>query len=401
MKAAAKGYFGKALTDLTLAQFAILAAIPQSPTKFDLVKNADEVCPNEVADGEDCPELQARRARHDSEIVQRRNYVLDLMKTRSPLTGTKHTAGRVRGGQAGAGRADPARVGQLEGPALRVAGPPGARPRSSARTRPTTAREVDTGGYHVTTTLDWTMQKTAEKWVYAAARAPNAKDPRAVLRAKQDPARATGAGSSACAATTSTTPRRRSSTTGPARSSPTSGSASYTSKGNKKFQPQFDVLADGWRQPGSAIKPIDYSIGIDDETLTAVDDVHGRHDRLRRRLHARPRPTSSSAARSGSARRSSSRSTSRPSRPAIMNGLDHLFERTKDFGHHLPDDGGPGDVDGDRDARGPPDRPARRLRHDRQRRRADAAPGRSCRSWTRTDGRSGRSRATSPRASGS
>ena len=47
------------------------------------------------------------------------------------------------------------------------------------------------------------------------------------------------------------------------------GRASYTSKGNKKFQPQFDVLADGWRQPGSAIKPIDYAIGIEDKTLTA------------------------------------------------------------------------------------------------------------------------------------
>ena len=47
------------------------------------------------------------------------------------------------------------------------------------------------------------------------------------------------------------------------------GSASYTAKGNKKFQPQFDVLADGWRQPGSAIKPIDYAIGIEDETITA------------------------------------------------------------------------------------------------------------------------------------
>src|SRR4029077_16235264 len=47
------------------------------------------------------------------------------------------------------------------------------------------------------------------------------------------------------------------------------GSASYTSKGNSKFQPQFDVLADGWRQPGSAIKPVDYLIGIDDKTLTA------------------------------------------------------------------------------------------------------------------------------------
>ncbi len=39
--AAAKGYFGAdSLKDLTLAQAAILAAIPQSPTAFDLVKNA-------------------------------------------------------------------------------------------------------------------------------------------------------------------------------------------------------------------------------------------------------------------------------------------------------------------------------------------------------------------------
>ena len=44
VKAAARGYFGKALSDLTLSEFAILAAIPQSPTKFDLVRNAEEVC---------------------------------------------------------------------------------------------------------------------------------------------------------------------------------------------------------------------------------------------------------------------------------------------------------------------------------------------------------------------
>jgi penicillin-binding protein 1A len=41
VKAAARGYFGKSLSDLTLAQFAILAAIPQSPTKFDLMRNAE------------------------------------------------------------------------------------------------------------------------------------------------------------------------------------------------------------------------------------------------------------------------------------------------------------------------------------------------------------------------
>ena len=41
VKAAARSYFGvNDLTKLTLAQAAILAAIPQSPTEYDLVKNA-------------------------------------------------------------------------------------------------------------------------------------------------------------------------------------------------------------------------------------------------------------------------------------------------------------------------------------------------------------------------
>ena len=40
--AAAQSYWKKDLKDLTLAQMALLAAIPQSPTKFDLVKNAVE-----------------------------------------------------------------------------------------------------------------------------------------------------------------------------------------------------------------------------------------------------------------------------------------------------------------------------------------------------------------------
>ena len=42
--AAAKGYFGVDLSELTLAQYAVLAAIPQSPTQFDLVRNAVTDC---------------------------------------------------------------------------------------------------------------------------------------------------------------------------------------------------------------------------------------------------------------------------------------------------------------------------------------------------------------------
>ena len=48
------------------------------------------------------------------------------------------------------------------------------------------------------------------------------------------------------------------------------GSAGLLRGKTKKFQPQFDVLADGWRQPGSAFKPINYITGIEDRTLTAA-----------------------------------------------------------------------------------------------------------------------------------
>ena len=48
------------------------------------------------------------------------------------------------------------------------------------------------------------------------------------------------------------------------------GSASYTAHRSRRFQPKFDVLADGWRQPGSAIKPLGYLVGIDERRITAA-----------------------------------------------------------------------------------------------------------------------------------
>ena len=38
----------------------------------------------------------------------------------------------------------------------------------------------------------------------------------------------------------------------------------------RKFQPQFDVLANGWRQPGSSFKGIGYLAGIEDHVTTAA-----------------------------------------------------------------------------------------------------------------------------------
>ena len=97
VKAAARQYFGKDLKDLTLAEDAILAAIPQSP---------DEVRPREerradLRRGRPRPAARARSpsssSRPTAEVVTRRNYILDRMKTESPLCGPRHTARRVRG----------------------------------------------------------------------------------------------------------------------------------------------------------------------------------------------------------------------------------------------------------------------------------------------------------------
>ena len=151
------------------------------------------------------------------------------------------------------------------------------------------------------------------------------------------------------------------------------GSASYTSKGSKKFQPQFDVLSDGWRQPGSAIKPVDYVIGIDDKTLTASTMFMD----VTTNFGGGFIPTQADHLERGPVRLRSALqfSLNIPAiKATIMSGLDHVYDRTKDFGLDLSEDRGAGPVDGHRHAGGPPDRPAGRLRHDRQQRRPHAAP---------------------------
>src|SRR4029078_1231562 len=53
--AAAMGYFGKPIADLDLAQYAVLAAIPQSPTQYDLMRNSVSDCGVDIAEDETCP----------------------------------------------------------------------------------------------------------------------------------------------------------------------------------------------------------------------------------------------------------------------------------------------------------------------------------------------------------
>ena len=280
-------------------------------------------------------ELQARRARRTREIVQRRNKVLDLMKTRSPLTGSKHTPAEYEAAkeepvelvpQVAADWKAPHFVWQVRRAARRDAlpGQPERLPRGRHRrlqghhhARLEACRRSPRSG-STSRPAHRTPRTRRRSW-------PAARSPR--------PARSWILGLRGHNINNAAAGGR--STTGPARSSPTSGSASYTSKGNKKFQPQFDVLADGWRQPGSAIKPIDYAIGIDDKTLTAATMFMD----VTTNFGGGFIPIQADKLERGPVRLRSALqfSLNIPAiKATIMSGLDHIFDRTKDFGLTYP-----------------------------------------------------------------
>ena len=327
--AAARTYFNKDLKDLTLAQEALLAAIPQSPTSYDLVKNAQEVCTKTVPAGAECPSTQLV-VPDASEVVVRRNYILDLMKSRSPLSGSLHTAQDyeaaksepvVLAPQVGVHWLAPQFIWQVRDELASILCPD---------VTVANCDQIDTGGYRVTTTLNWTMQAKTEKWLFAAARAPNLKNTTSILKSLKIPAtdygwlsnlRGKNINNGAAAAIDYRTGQVLA----------YAGSAGYYAPGTKEFQPQFDVLSDGWRQPGSSIKPINYSIGIEDKTMTAatlfmdvVTDFGGRFT-----------PTQADKLERGPVRLRSALefSLNIPSiKAGLMNGLDHFFQRSKDFG---------------------------------------------------------------------
>ncbi len=267
VKAAAKSYFGVDLQDLTLAQAAILAAIPKAPSSYDLVQNAIEECLDPNADADTCTDTRLV-VPLDTPIAQRRNLVLDLMeKGRTPLTGTTFTTADFE-----AAKREPIVLAPQSTPrwvapqfvwqvrkelATRLCG-------DGVETCPTLER----GGLTITTTLDTRLQGIAEKWVKAAAIVPHAKDPKAA-------AKALGLTYASWMANLRSKDLRNSAMiaidyqTGDIIAYV--GSADYyATKATAKFQPRFDVLSDGWRQPGSAFKPVVYATGIDARQITAA-----------------------------------------------------------------------------------------------------------------------------------
>ena len=336
VKAAARTYFNKDLHDLTLAQEAVLAAIPQSPTAFDLVRNSEEECTKVVPEGTDCPDANVRLVvPATTEIYQRRNYILDLMKSRSPLSGARHTPADYERAKS----EDIVLAKQLGRHWLASQFVLQVRKELGGILCPDASVDecdkIDNGGYTVTTTLDWTMQSKVEKWLLAAARAPNLSSMNTILANLKIPSkdrpwirnlRGKNIHNGAAVVLDYRTGQVLA----------YSGSAGFTQRGTKKFQPQFDVLSDGWRQPGSSIKPINYAIGIEDKRMTAATlfmdvttDFGGRFI-----------PTQADKAERGPVRLREALqfSLNIPSiKAGLMNGLDRFYQRSKDFGvHYIP-----------------------------------------------------------------
>jgi penicillin-binding protein 1A len=264
--AAANDYFGVSdLRKLTVAQAAILAAIPQSPTAFDLRKNAEE---QTSPDGKRTMLVVPA----DSPIVLRRNLVLDRMLINRVLT-RPGTTTPVTDAQILAAKNEPVIVAPDANSDWRA-------PHFVWQVRHELGtilcgaenadhcEKIDTVGYQVTTTLDWKMQQMAERWVKGAAIAPNHANPSAYLKANKIPNQAwirdlvgRGVYNAALAAMDYRTGQVYAYV----------GSGGYYEKARgKKFQPQFDALSDGWRQPGSAFKPINYITGLNDKSTTAA-----------------------------------------------------------------------------------------------------------------------------------
>ena len=324
--AAATSYWKEDLKDLTLAQYALLAGIPKSPSNYDLVQNAVE---EEYKD--EHGKTQTRLVVPPTkQVVVRRNQILELMKERTPLTGDTFTDADFE-----AAKAEPVILADQGTDNWRAAQFVWQARKELAEIICGEAQceKLDTGGYTVITSLDYRMQRIVEKWVYAAAMIPNGSNMDRNLKNRGIPRSEWGwikslRGHNLHNAAAGVTDYRTGEILAYA------GSASYTSKGNKKMQPQFDVLGDGWRQPGSAIKPLIYLVGIDDKTMTAstmfmdvVTNFGGRG--------ASFYPTQADSLERGPVRLRNALQFSL-NIPAIkagfINGLEHQFERLEDFG---------------------------------------------------------------------
>ncbi|HEY3553219.1 MAG TPA: transglycosylase domain-containing protein, partial [Solirubrobacterales bacterium] len=249
--AAARVYFGVTdLSKLTIAQAALLAGLPKSPSAYDPYKFAKKDKKGDLVVDPTSPP------------IVRRNYVLDGLRgarwthlTSAQIATAERQPVVLVGDQPLTYKA-PHFMWQVRDQLIHILG---------------SAEKVDTGGYRVITSLDMRGQALAEKYVAAAAIAPNlGSRARAKLLGslhirKQDRgwiARLAGKDvhNAALVAIDYTTGDVLAYV----------GSAGYYREklASRKFNPKFDVLSSGYRQPGSAWKPVLYSTAFEQHALT-------------------------------------------------------------------------------------------------------------------------------------
>ena len=265
--AAARSYFGvDELTRLTPAQAALLAGLPKSPTTLDPYRYAVQDAEGRLVVPPDAPP------------VVRRNWILRNLAT------SRWT------------RLSPAELrAALAEPVILAGDPPSPlrAPHFAWQVRRQLDRilgsseAVETGGYSVTTTLDWAGQQLAERWLAAAAVSPQlpAAESDALLAALEIPEpdvgwiRALRGRDLHNGALVALDYR-----TGDVRAY--AGSAGYerSDLAGPKFEPQFDAAGDGARQPGSAFKPFVYATAFERRVLTPASlllDITTRFDQAR------------------------------------------------------------------------------------------------------------------------
>ncbi len=336
VKAAAKSYFGvDDLQKLTPAQAAILAALVKSPSNYDLVKNAQLRCkvpsPQDTADTCASGKGSELFVPPDTEIVQRRNQILELLaQGRTTLSGGQFTPQQLRDAEKDEVILAPQTTPRWIAPHFVWAVQKELADKVCGVDVPTCPK-LEGGGLLVTTTLDTKIQAIAEKWVKAAALVPNDKNPAALAKALKIPGgyaqwmknlRGKDINNGALVAVDYQTGELIAYV----------GSANYDApKSTPQFQAKYDVVGNGYRQPGSAFKPFNYLTGIDDKKVTAgsmfmdtATDFGGNY-----------KPNDADNLERGPVRVRTALqfSLNLPSvRMAQINTPDHIFARAQDFG---------------------------------------------------------------------
>ncbi len=226
IRAAAANYFGISdLAELTLAQTAFLAALPQAPSVLDPYQN-----PN--FDPED-PEAGA------ADALRERNLVLGAMLEEGYITRAEYNQARRTTWQ----EMEPGRITSvLREPhfSFRVRTEAERILRALGNENPEAA--VRTGGYRIITTLDYDLQQVGHelvaKWV--ASLADKNVNNSAMVSIDSD----TGEIITYI------------------------GSVDYYNREDPRVQGQFDVAGLGRRQPGSAFKPITYASAFQSRDAT-------------------------------------------------------------------------------------------------------------------------------------